>query len=238
MPDTIKLLPNAELTETPKPYRFTATEYFKLDEIGIFPEDNRTELLEGEIFQKYPEPAPLRFTVDAFYKAVESGIFDSVGNRVELIEGEIIQMATIGTRHAGTVNRLNATLIQLLGTSVVVSIQNPLEVTPRNSPMPDVIVLKPRADFYSTAHPAPADVLLLIEVCDTTLAEDRKTKLPMYARAAVPEVWLVNLPDATVEVYTQPDNGVYQTKRTFQRGETLTAAQVPNLTLSVDSILS
>ncbi len=176
------------------------------------------------------------FTVKDFYRMLEAGILTE-DDRVELIDGEIVEMSPIGSRHAASVNRLATCLIRFLGDAAVVSLQNPLRLSTKTEPLPDVVVLKPRADFYAETHPGPDDVLLVVEVSDTTLAYDRRVKLPLYARAGVPEVWIVNLPKAVVEAYARPDGETYSDIRKAGRGQALKATQLPALGLSVDDIL-
>ena len=161
-----------------------------------------------------------RFTVDEYYQMAEVGILE-YGDRVELINGEIIKMSPINSPHGGHVNRLNSLFNNLLGTNVIVSVQNPLHIGEYSEPEPDIMLLKPRDDFYTQQHPEPEDVLLLIEVSDSTLVLDRKIKLPLYAQAGVVETWLVNLVNKQVEVYTNPVGGKYQQKQVFKREEQL-----------------
>jgi Uma2 family endonuclease len=175
------------------------------------------------------------FTVEDFYRMLEAGILTE-DDRVELIDGEIVEMSPIGSRHASCVMRLTTLLTEQLGRAVVVSLQNPLRLSTKTEPLPDVVVLKPRADFYAESHPGPGDVLLVVEVSDTTLAYDRQVKLPLYARAGVPEVWIVNLPKAVVEAYARPDGKSYSEIQKAGRGQALKATRLPALKLSVDDI--
>ncbi|HEX8069660.1 MAG TPA: Uma2 family endonuclease [Pyrinomonadaceae bacterium] len=168
------------------------------------------------------------FTVAQYERMAEVGVL-SPDCRVELIEGEIVKMSPIGKRHAACVNRLNRLLGQALGTAAIVSVQNPIRLDDYSEPQPDVALLKPRADFYEQALPAPADVLLVIEVCDTTLEYDRQIKLPLYARAGLPEVWLVNLADEQIETYAHPAADAYQTNARHQRGADVQAHTIAGL---------
>jgi len=163
----------------------------------------------------------------------EVGIL-SEDDRVELIEGEIIKMTPIRSRHAGCVSRLNA---RLLSETAIVSVQNPLRLSNLSEPKPDIILLRPRNDFYSNAHRTPTDVLLIIEVSDTSLEYDRDIKIPLYATASISEVWLVNLIKDMIEIYREPQEGMYREVRYFTRGETVSPLFNPKLTLSVDSII-
>jgi len=129
-----------------------------------------------------------RLTVDDFHRMGEAGILRA-DERVELIDGEVIDMAPIGSNHAGTVGFLAKRLERAVGDSAVVFVQNSLLLTASSEPQPDIMLLKPRTDFYRSAHPHPEDVLLIVEVADTTLAYDRDIKVPLYARHAIPEAW-------------------------------------------------
>ena len=176
-----------------------------------------------------------QFTVDDFYRMLKIGIFTE-DDRVELIDGEIVEMSPIGSRHAACVARLAALFNKHLGDAVVVFPQNPLRLDPKSEPVPDVVVLKPRADFYAEVHPGPGDALLVVEVSDTTLRYDRRVKVPLYARVGIPEVWVVNLVKGVVEVYVKPDGKGYSEIRKAERGETLTPVLMPGLTLKVEDI--
>lgn len=121
--------------------------------------------------------------------------------------------------------------------TVVVAVQNPVHLDDRSEPQPDVALLKPRADYYANAHPTPKNVLLIIEVADTSLDYDRKVKLPMYAGASILEVWLVDIPNDRIEVHKQPLKDIYQEVRYVGRGQDLYAQSFPGLNLKADDIL-
>src|SRR5438094_2147274 len=141
------------------------------------------------------------WTVAEYHRMRAAGILPE-HEPVELIAGEIVVREPIGSRHAGTVNRLNRLWTSRLGERAVVQIQNPIELPKEDSePQPDVTLLRPRADFYTAAHPVAADVLLLIEVADSTLAVDRRVRMPLYARAAIHEAWLLDLTADRVKSY-------------------------------------
>ena len=141
-----------------------------------------------------------RFDVDDYYRMAEAGIL-SRADRLELIEGEVVDMAPIGAAHGGKVNRLTSLVGRLAaGGQVVASVQGPLRLGPHSELQPDLMLLRPRADFYESGHPTAADVLLLVEVADTSLAWDRGPKLALYAWHGVPEVWIVDLAGREVEV--------------------------------------
>ena len=177
-----------------------------------------------------------RFTVDQYHRMDEAGIF-SPDCRVELIDGEIFAMSPINPWHAGVVNRLNHRFVRGLGDRAVVHVQNPTIVDRHSEPQPDLMLLKPRADFYGTAHPTPSDALLVVEVAETSLAHDRLRKLPLYAKRGVSEVWIVNRRADAIEVFREPARGGYRQQLRRVRGEEIAPAAFPDLRLSVDDIL-
>ena len=176
------------------------------------------------------------FTVAEYRRMGEVGIF-SEDDRVELVCGEVIEMSPIGTRHAACVDAFAELLRDQLGRSVIVRVQNPIQLDNHSEPQPDISVLKRRDDFYRGGHPKPEDVLLVIEVSDTTLEYDRRVKAPLYARAGVPEVWVVNLVDELVETYADPAGGSYQDVGSYARGEELQSHTLAPLRLSVSKVL-
>ncbi len=156
---------------------------------------------------------PHQFTVADYHRMAAAGILDE-DSRVELIRGQIVDMAPIGAPHLNMVNRLTRLLPAILGDLGVLSVQNPVRLDDGSEPQPDVAVLKPRPEEYETATPRAADVLLVIEVAETSLDDDRAVKAPLYAGSGIPEYWIVNIVDRVVEVYRQPENGRYlQTRR-------------------------
>ena len=159
-----------------------------------------------------PSNRPHRFTVSDYHRMADAGIFDE-DSRVELIRGQIIDMAAIGAPHFGMVNRLTRLLPASIAGRGVLSVQNPVRLDDGSEPQPDVAILKPRADDYETATPGPGDVLLLIEVSDSTLRYDRNVKIPLYAESGVSECWLVDLAGRAVEVYRRPVGGRYAEMR-------------------------
>ncbi len=176
------------------------------------------------------------FNVTEYYRMAEAGVLTE-NDHVELIEGEIIEMSPIGSRHAACVRRLGSLLTRLLTQIVIVSIQNPIRLNEYSEPEPDIALLKPKDDFYAQAHPTPKDIFLLIEVADTSVEYDRSIKMPLYAEAGVAEAWLVNLPKGIIEVYTEPLNGSYQKCQIVKRVERLTSQTISSLALDVDDIL-
>lgn len=176
------------------------------------------------------------FTVEQYHKMAGSGVF-APDERVELIEGEIVAMSPIGREHAATVNRLNHWFARRLGERVLLGVQNPVTLGRRSEPQPDVCLLKPKADFYAAGHPRPGDILLLIEVADTTLTFDREVKVPHYSRVGVREVWLVDLGGASVEVYRKPGTQGYGEMRRLAREEKVAPLAFSKCVFAVSEIL-
>jgi Uma2 family endonuclease len=177
-----------------------------------------------------------RFTAEEYQLMVDAGVFDE-DSRIELIDGEIFDISPIGPRHASSVDKLTLLLIQALSGSIIVRVQNPIHLGEFSEPQPDLTLVKPRADFYARDLPSAADVLVAIEVSDTTADKDRLIKIPGYARAQLPEAWLVDLYNDRIEIYSQPLNGIYQEVRIVQRGQELVSKTLPQLKLNTDEIL-
>src|SRR5262245_51187676 len=177
-----------------------------------------------------------RFTVDQYHRMTEAGIFD-LDCRVELVDGVIFEMTPVDPWHSGVVNWLNHRFVTALGDRVVVHVQNPVGLDARSEPQPDVMLLRPRGDFYRAAHPDPAHSLLLIEVANTSLRHDRGRKLPVYARTGVVEVWIINREADVVEVYRAPSGGRYREREIVGRGGSVAPAAFPDCRLLVGDIL-
>jgi Uma2 family endonuclease len=158
-------------------------------------------------------------------------------SRLELIDGEILEMAPIGCNHSGHLNRINKLFTVLTADCADTSVQNPLQLGDLSEPEPDFMLLKPSADFYCSRHPNADDVLLLIEVADSSLSFDQNQKLRLYARHNIPEYWLLNLKDSCIEVYRQPHEDVYGEKTTLRVGDTITLSQLNQLTINIADIL-
>jgi Uma2 family endonuclease len=177
-----------------------------------------------------------RFTVDEYHRLAEVGILTET-DRVELIDGEIVEMTPISSRHASVVKRLNALLTGRLGARAIVSVQDPIRLSKESEPQPDVVLLRPTPDFYAGSHPEPVDTFLLIEVADTSLSYDRGVKVPRYAAASVIEVWIVDIAGDAVEKYRTPVPDGYCDVVTVPRGGSLSPVAFADLALGVDEIL-
>jgi Uma2 family endonuclease len=177
-----------------------------------------------------------QYNLDEFEQMVRAGILTQE-DRVELIEGEIVEMAPIEVPHEACVARLNLLLVERLQRTAVVWPQSSIRIPTKSRPQPDIAVLKWRDDLYGARGAAPEDVVLLIEVAASSLRYDQTRKAPLYAEAGIPELWIVNLQENIVEVYAQPASGVYQSTRRAGRGETLQLPGGLNVTLGVDEIL-
>jgi len=181
-------------------------------------------------------PTRRRFTIHDYHRMADAGVLTE-DDRVELLDGEIVEMSPIGSRHAGIVDRLNMLLARRLGRHVIVRVQNPIVLDDYSEPQPDLTLLRARPDYYVGAHPRPADVLLTIEVMDTSASYDRTLKLPLYARKHVRELWLVDLPAAAVDVYRRPATSGYREHQHLPRGRRIAAVAFPRVHFRVAEIL-
>jgi Uma2 family endonuclease len=177
------------------------------------------------------------FTVEEYHRMGEAGILGE-DERVELIEGEIVQMAPIGPRHIGGVINLTRLFITRLGDRAVVSPQNPVVIPPRSEPQPDLVLLRPRAVSYSRERPNVQDVLLAVEVADTTVRYDRLVKARLYARAGMPEFWLCLATDGAVEVYRGPGTDGYAAVTLHGPGEIVAPLAFPDVGFAVSDFFA
>lgn len=173
-------------------------------------------------------------SVEEYHKMGEAGILQEQG--LELINGEIIKRSPIGSKHISCVNKLNALLNALLGKKAIVSVQNPVITGDLSEPEPDIAILVYREDYYAEEIPSAKDVLLIIEVADTSLAYNREVKLPQYAESGVPEFWLVNLVNNAIEVHWQPRGNDYKF-RELLRTEDVIRAKNFDLAIPVEKVL-
>jgi Uma2 family endonuclease len=195
----------------------------------------KTAVIDGQENMALREARRL-FTVDEYYRMAAAGIFTE-DDRVELIEGEIIEMSPIGNRHATCVRRLIRLLTRRVGDAAIVDVQNPIRLSDLSEPQPDLTLLRPRNDLYAEEHPKPEDVLLVIEVAETSLNYDRDLKVLLYARSHVPEVWVVDLPGEEIWTYSQPEGGAYRRANRVGRSGSITSGTIPELTVEAGEIL-
>lgn len=178
-----------------------------------------------------------RFTIDEYHRMGEAGIL-GCDERLELIAGHIVVREPIGSRHAGTVDRLNRLWTTRVGDRAIVRVQSPLVLpTEASEVQPDITLLAPRADFYVATHPTSADVLLLIEVADTSLLLDRRVKMPLYARGGVREAWLCDLTTNRVDVHRDLTAGRYATVHALTGTRPLAVLALPDVVVTVAELL-
>ena len=176
------------------------------------------------------------FTVDEYHRMCDTGII-GFDERTELIDGEIIKMPNPSTRHVACANRANTFFTEAFGRRAIVSIQNPLLLNLYNEPLPDVVVLKPRPDFYTSTRFTPEHAFFVVEISESSLAFDRKVKLPRYAASGAPEVWIEDLKHALLLVFRDLENDTYKTCLTLRRGETVSPSAFPDVTFKVEDLL-
>ena len=182
-------------------------------------------------------PVRHRFTIEEYRRMAAAGVL-SEDSPVELIDGEILEMSPVGSRHVACVNRLDDLLHERLPrSSVIVQVQSPVVLGEHYEPEPDIAVLRFRADYYAGALARPTDVFLLIEVSDSSLPFDQDVKLPVYARAGIPEVWIVDLDGGSIDRHTGPTPDGYTQSVSAGHGATLAAATLPLLVIQVDEAL-
>jgi len=181
-------------------------------------------------------PTKHRFNVKEYYRMAETGVLQPDA-RVELLDGEIIDMSPIGSFHGGVTNYLNEIFTAASKRRWVTAVQNPVRLDDHSEPQPDLVLLKPSPDFYRRQHPQPADVYLLIEISDSSLTTDRETKLPAYGRAGIVEVWIVNLIDQVVEVYREPHFTGYGAKTILRAGGQVAPQAFPDVIVDVAGLL-
>ena len=181
-------------------------------------------------------PAKHRFSVKEYYRMAETGILPE-NARVELLNGEIIDMSPIGPFHGGVANYLTQIFTAAAKGRWLTAIQNPIHLDDHSEPEPDVVLLKPAPEYYRRRHPQPEDVHLLIEISDTSLESDQEQKLPAYGRAGITEVWIVNLNELTVEVYREPHFTGYGSKTILGAGDAARPLAFPEVTVSVGELL-
>jgi Uma2 family endonuclease len=174
-------------------------------------------------------------TVDDYHRMIETGIIHE-GEHIELISGQIFNMAAKGTRHTVANTELVSELLLLLGRRAKVRCQDPITLPNNSEPEPDVVIARLREDNYTNSHPAPADIILVVEVADSTLSFDRNTKAPLYAAAGISEYWIVNLVEDRLEIYSQPEGSIYTNTQIILPPRLANLPNFPEITLDLTTI--
>ncbi len=189
----------------------------------------------GTLMESWPQRH--RITADEYHRMAEVGLL-APDARVELIEGEIIDMAPIGKDHMSVVDQLNRLFIRAVGDDAIVRIQGSVRLSRMSEPEPDLVLLKPRADFYRSEFASAADTLLVIEVSESSLRYDRDVKVPFYARHGVPEVWIVDLPNNQLLVYGSPSDGAYARQTSTAQPGVLPVTALPGVAVDLSSVFA
>jgi Uma2 family endonuclease len=189
----------------------------------------------GAVVERPQAPARHRLDVGAYYRMAEAGIL-SGSERVELIGGDVFDMNPIGSPHAAVTRRLEQRFARAVADDLV-SVQNPLRLDAYNESQPDFVALRPRPDAYAASHPGASDALLVVEVSDSSLDHDPKTKLPLYAKFGVPDVWIVDLSGSAVDVYRNRTEGRFASSSRMTQGA-LTPARIPEVTIDIAPLLA
>ena len=177
-----------------------------------------------------------RITVPEYYRMAELGVL-APDARVELIEGEIIDMPPMGSAHASVITRLHRLLTRALGEAALVRAQLPLHLDQLSEPEPDLLVARPRADDYEKAHPDAKATLLVIEVGATSVRYDREVKGPLYARHGIPELWVIDLQARQITTYREPQDGLYTRVNTAESFGPTSIAALPQLPIDLGGLL-
>lgn len=176
-----------------------------------------------------------QFTISDYRQMYRAGIL-AEDDRVELLDGEMYQMSPLGPWHIVVTNRLTKMLVHLVGDDAVVSVQNAIQLNDVSEPQPDIAVVHPRADTYTEQSIQASDVYLIIEVADTSLGYDRGQKLPRYAQAAIPEVWIIDINGRCIEQYSQPFEDQYKVLYRWVQQDSVTSTAVPRIRIHVHDI--
>ena len=177
-----------------------------------------------------------RFSADDYQRMGQAGILTRA-DRVELIDGEVVAMMPIGPRHGACVDRANHAIVLAVGDQAIVRVQGSVRLNLFTEPEPDLVLLRPRADFYASRLPGPSDILLIIEIAESSIEYDREIKARIYAESEVPEYWLVDLGSNSLSSYSEPRGGSYRNHRQYHRGESLAPQLLPACVIAVDVLL-
>ena len=176
------------------------------------------------------------FSVDDYYCLADEGILHE-DDRIELIDGEIIVMSPINSPHASGVRAFTVEFHKKVGDRAVVSVQDPIHLSDNTEPQPDIGLLRYRDDLYAGAHPTPDDILLLVEVADSSLERDREKARESYAKHGIPELWIANLRDEVIERYRNPTLDGYEDVDIFNRGDAISPGLLPDVEFAIDDLL-
>ena len=214
---------------------FNVDEYYKLAEIGVLRPEEHLELLQGEIFEKFP-PALRLFTADEYEKMAEAGILDE-DEHVELIAGRILEMSPKGIGHAVSTNRATRCFLAKVGDRAIVRSQDPIRLNDASEPEPDLVLAKPHPKEYADHHPTAAEILLVLEVADSSLTYDRNAKSRLYSTAGIPQFLILNLKAREMEDHRAPSPDGYRSLGTYRAGESFTLVAFPDVSISVLELL-
>lgn len=178
-----------------------------------------------------------RFTADDYQRMGQAGIL-SEDDRVELIDGEVVAMTPIGPRHTAAVNRANRALMTAVGDKAIVQVQGSVRLGVYHEPQPDLVLLRPQADYYASRLPGPADILLVVEIAESSIDYDRQVKARLYAESGVQEYWLVDLNDNLVFSHSTPEGSTYRSLGRHQRGQSLAPEELPDCVVAVEVLLA
>jgi Uma2 family endonuclease len=177
-----------------------------------------------------------RFSVDDYYRMVDAGILCE-RDRIELIDGEVVTISSPGPRHSACVTRTTRAFFARVGETALVRVQDPVRLNRHNQPQPDLSIVRPRTDFYEAGHPGPTDILLIIEVADSSLDYDRVVKARIYGESGVPEYWVVDVIGESLWRHTELRDGSYRSIRECRRGEGIAPELLPDVLIAVEDLI-
>jgi Uma2 family endonuclease len=210
------------------------------NEIGVKSQSevkNMSAVLENTISKPIPTNGvkPHLITVAEYDRMIELGIYTE-NDRIELLNGEIIELMPKGPKHTSANSRLVRFFIRLFSEKVIVRSQDPIWLDGVSEPEPDLVLAKWNETEYAEGHPTPADIFLIMEISDTTLAYDRETKAKAYSRNGIQQYLLLNLQNETLEEYREPSEDGYQFKCTLRKGDSLNLTAFPEVEIKIDDL--